>query len=383
MKAITRLAGIALKQVVRHRVRSLLTVAGVATGIFLFTAVRTLQVSLAEATGSEGGDSWLVVYRENRFCPMTSRLPERYLAAIERIPGVAEAVPVQIRVNNCGASLDVITFRGVPPGDLLAFNPEIEIIAGSEQAWTERGDAALVGEQFARRRGLSPGDTFEAVGVQVHVAGIIRSPLPQDNNVAYVHLPFLQQASRVGLGTVTQFNVRVAESHDPETVAARIDERFAGDSSPTDTSPEKAFFAQTARDLIEMISFTRWIGLGAVAAVLALVANALLLAARGRVVESAILQTVGFPRLSVALLMIWEGAILGLAGGLIGSLAAALFFRWQSFTLGNEGLTLALHASVGATTAGLGAAVVLSVTAALWPAVVASSQPIVSSLRKA
>ena len=381
MKRMIALLVLAYKQIVRHRVRSLLTVAGVTTGIFLYTAIQTMQQSIAEVTRSESGEDTLVVYRENRFCPTTSRLPEHYLAEIRRIPGVAEAVPIQIAVNNCGASLDVITFRGVPPENLLAYNPEIEVIEGSVTDWKERSDAALVGQQFARRRGLSPGDTFEAVGVRVWVAGIITSPLPQDNNVAYVHLPFLQQASRVGLGTVTQFNVRVENPDDKETVAASIDKLFAGDSAPTHTRPEKAFFAQTARDLLEMVGFTRWIGLGAVLAVLGLVANALLLAARGRVMESAILQTIGFPRSAVAFVMIWEGALLGAMGGLIGSLSASLFFRWQSFTLGNEGLTLALAPSLSVTLAGLAIAVLLGLVASIWPATLAATRPLVASLR--
>ena len=383
MKKLVSLFRLAVKQVVRHRVRSILTVAGVATGIFLFTSVQTMQHSLAEATRSASDENILVVYRENRFCPMTSRLPEYYLGEIRRLPGVEEVVPIQITVNNCGASLDVITFRGVPPGDLFAYNPEIEIVEGSAEEWKNRSDAALVGRNFARNRGLSPGDTFEAVGVRVRVAGIIRSPLAQDNNVAYVHLPFLQQASRVGLGTVTQFNVRVEDPAETEAVAARIDRLFAADSAPTTTRPAKAFFAQTARDLLEMVGFTRWIGLGAVLAVLALVANALLLAARSRVRESAVLQTVGYSRAAVALVMVWEGLFLGTAGGLAGSVAAALLFRWQGFTLGNEGLTLSLGPSWEATLVGFGVAALLGLVASLWPAAVAARRPIVASLRRA
>lgn len=383
MNTFISLCQLAFKQVSRHRIRSLLTVAGVATGIFLYTSVQTMQHSVAEVTRSKAGENILVVYRENRFCPMTSRLPEHYHADIERITGVTEVVPIQITVNNCGASLDVITFRGVPPANLLAYNPEIEVISGSTTDWKNRSDAALVGETFARRRGLQPGDTFEAVGVRVWVAGIIRSPLAQDNNVAYVHLPFLQQASRVGLGTVTQFNVRVDNPDQLEAVADEIDALFAGDTAPTHTRPEKAFFAQTAQDLLEMIGFTRWLGLGAVLAVFGLIANALLLAARGRIKESAILQTVGFPRLAVGTIMVFEGVILGLIGGLFGSLTAAAFFRWQSFTLGNEGLTLALNPSLEATLGGLLAALLLGLVASIWPAVLAATQPIVRSLRQA
>lgn len=383
MKFLLHLLVIAGRQVARHRVRSLLTIFGVASGMFLFTAVETMQESLRVATEAGAGDNVLVVYRENRFCPATSRLPEHYQSEIERIPGVTEAIPIQIVVNNCGASLDVITFRGVPPEDLASFNPELEIVAGSFEAWRERGDGTLLGEHFAARRGLKPGDQFEAVGVRTMVSGIIRSPAAQDNNVAYVHLPFLQQASKVGLGSVTQFNVRVEDPSQLEPVGKAIDELFSADQAPTDTRPEKAFFAQTAKDMIEMIGFTRWLGLGAVVAVLALVANALLLVVRGGVKENAIFQTLGFSRLAVGGLMLWEGVLLGLSGGVVGSLGAVLFFHWKRFTLGNEGLTLALQPSVSTAVAGLGVALLLGLLASLWPAWVASRKPIVESLRAA
>ncbi|MBD5777992.1 ABC transporter permease [Pelagicoccus sp. NFK12] len=383
MHTLRKLSALALKQLLRNRLRSILTVLGVAIGMFLYAAVETMQSSLKSVTQSSPDDNTLVVYRENRFCPSTSRLPEHYQSEIERIDGVVEALPIQIAVNNCGASLDVITFRGVPTDSLQAYNPDIEITAGSFEQWRNRSDAALVGQHFAQRRGLQPGDQFEAVGVRVWVAGIISSPEPQDNNVAYVHLPFLQQASRIGLGLVTQFNVRVADASNLQTVADQIDALFAADQSPTDTRPEKAFFAQTASELVELVGFTRWLGLGAVLAVLGLVANALLLAARSRVKESAILQTVGFSRSSVAQVMVWEGVFLGLAGGLLGSLSAALFFRLKSFTLGNEGLTLALRPQLPVILSGLLVAIALGLLASLWPAYVAARKPIVESLRSA
>lgn len=373
---------LAIKQVVRHQVRTLLTVLGVASGMFLYTTVQSMQHSLAVAIESGEEDNVLVVFRENRFCPMTSRLPEHYLSEIKRVEGVADAVPVQITVNNCGASLDVITFRGVPPEGLVNYNPELNVLEGSIEEWTKRSDGALVGAHFARRRSLRVGDLFEAVGITVYVSGIVESPLAQDNNVAYVHLPFLQQASRVGLGTVTQFNVRVNDSSQMETVAGRIDSLFSSDSEPTHTRPEKAFFAQTAKDMIEMIAFTRWIGIGSVLAVLGLVANALLLAARGRIEESAILQTLGFTRFSTGLILVLEGALLGLIGGLVGSVGASFFLHVQSFTFGNEGLTLALTASFEVTLWGLMIALVLGLVASIWPAYVASSKPLVSSLRR-
>ena len=55
-----------------------LTVFGVATGMFLFGTIETMQDSLKNATEITANDTTLVVYRENRYCPSTSRLPEYY-----------------------------------------------------------------------------------------------------------------------------------------------------------------------------------------------------------------------------------------------------------------------------------------------------------------
>lgn len=381
MNAFINLLKLAWLQLIRHKVRSLLTIFGVASGMFLFTAVETLQRSLAKATEATAADTTLVVYRQNRFCPSASRLPEHYADEIRRMDGVREVIPVQIVVNNCGASLDVITFRGVPEGLLRKFAPEIEILSGSEEAWLKRDDGALLGEVFARRRGLGTGDRFDAAGVTVTVSGIIRSPFAQDNNVAYVKLPFLQQASRAGLGVVTQFNVRVNASEDLGSVAAAIDERFRSGQEPTDTRPEKAFFAETASEMIELIGFTRWLGIGAVAAVAGLVANALLLIVRGRVKENAVLRTLGYPGRAIACLVVGEGGMLGLAGGVLGVGLAAGFLRWQSFTLGNEGQTLAIQPDATVLLIGISSALVLGVAASLWPAFQAITQPIVRNLR--
>ncbi len=378
---VLHLLPLAFKQLVRHRLRTLLTVLGVAAGMFLFTAVETLQHSLAAATETTAADTTLVVYRENRFCPATSRLPEHYAQDIRAISGVREIIPIQIIVNNCGASLDVITFRGVPEGSLTKYAPEISVIEGDPAAWDRRDDGALLGEQFARRRGLKPGDTFDAVGIRVHVAGIISSPFPQDNNVAYVKLHFLQQASKTGLGVVTQFNVRVNSSADLKPVADAIDARFKSAQQPTNTRPEKAFFAETASQLIELIGFTRWLGLGAVVAVVGLVANAILLVVRGRVKENAILRTLGYPGRAILFLVVSEGGLLGFLGGLLGTGLAWSFLRWKSYTIGSEGHSLAIRPELTTALVALLTAAALGIIASIIPALQAIRQPIVANLR--
>ena len=117
------------KHVVRHPTRSLLTMGGVAIAMFLFCTVESMRRGVEAATRVTAADTTLVVYRENRYCPFTSRLPQHYERRIASIPGVASVVPMRIHVSNCRASLDVVTFRGVPEEEFEAqFGREPELL---------------------------------------------------------------------------------------------------------------------------------------------------------------------------------------------------------------------------------------------------------------
>ena len=372
-----------VKQVVRHRTRTLLTLAGVATAMFLFSAVQAMQKGVEEATQTTAADTTLVVYRENRFCPATSRLPEYYLERIRRVPGVASAVPMKIEVTNCRTSLDVVTFRGVPPELFEAqYAPSLTVVSGSLADWTRRTDAALLGETLAKRRGLRVGDRFDALGITVYVAGVIRSDQPQDLNVAYVHLPFLQRSTGAKkLGVVTQFNVKVSDPGRLNEVARAIDDEFRRDPEPTHTSTEKAFVGRAAADVVQIVGFTRWLGWGSLAAVLALVANAIVLGVQDRRREHAVFQTLGFTGGLLARLVVAEGALLGTLGGLAGTVAAFALVRFGHYSLSTEGLSVHATMSAGVLATGLLLAAALGTLAGLVPAWQVSRREITESFR--
>jgi len=373
---------VVLKQVYRHRTRSALTASGVAVAMFLFIAVQSLQHGVHLATSTTAADTTLVVYRENRFCPATSRLPLYYSDRITRIPGVVSATPIRIVVNNCRASLDVITFRGVPPSDLDTLSTKWTLVSGSVADWRNRSDAALVGERLATRRGFTIGQAFDSSGVRVTIAGIFRSTEPQEQNVAYVHLDFLQRTvARGGEGIVTQFNVRVSDPTKLDQIASAIDDEFRTDAEPTQTRSEKAFVAQAAADIIDIVGFTRYLGWGCLAAVLALVANAIVLSVRDRIKEHAVLQTLGFRGNLIARLIIAEGIVIGLIGGLTGTLAAAAVVRFGSFSLSTEGLSVNVSSDWRIIVTGLGLSAGVGVIAGLAPALRAGRRPIADCFR--
>jgi putative ABC transport system permease protein len=371
-----------LKQVVRHRVRSILTILGVAIAMYLFVAIQAMQRGVAETTQASAADTTLVVYREDRFCPFTSRLPEYYLQRIEQIDGVVSAVPVRVVVNNCRASLDVVTFRGVPRDRFATtIGRDAEIVKGSLEDWKRRSDAALLGPTLANRRGLKVGDQFIAAGITAYVAGILNSDQPQDQNVAYVHLDFLQQQTDKRLGTVTQFNVKVDDAAKLEAVSAEIDALFASSEQPTTTRSEKAFVAQVAGDMIELIGFTRYLGWGCLIAVLALVGNAIVLSVQDRIKEHAILQTLGFNSSLIGRLIVTEAVVLGVLGGVLGAAAALTTLKLTSVSFSVDGLSIPITADPALLLTGLLISVTLGVLAGLVPAIQAARRPIATCFR--
>jgi putative ABC transport system permease protein len=371
------------KQVIRHRTRTLLTVGGVATAMFLFAAVQAMQAGVRDATQRTAKDTTLVVYRQNRFCPATSRLPEYYGDRISKIPGVASVVPMKIVVNNCRTSLDVVTFRGVPEESFVQhYVKDFKLLSGSIDDWKNRTDAALLGETLAKRRGLSVGERFDAAGVTVYVAGIARSDEPQDQNVAYVHLPFLQRSSGDRkLGMVTQFSVKVDDPKRLDEVAKAIDVEFERDPEPTSTSAEKAFVARAAADVVNLVRFTQYLGWGCLAAVLALVANAIVLSVQDRIKEHAVLQTLGYTGPLIAKLIVTEGLLLGLMGGAIGAIAAIAVTKAGNFSIASDGLSVHMTAGNGMLLTTLTMSALLGVLAGAVPALQASRREISQCFR--
>jgi putative ABC transport system permease protein len=378
-----RTALLSLRMLARHRVRAALAILGIGVAVFLLCAERALHAGVREATEANDRDTRLIVYRANRFCPFTSRIPERYADSIAEIPGVRSVVPMQIVVSNCRASLDVVVFRGVRAQDAeRALAPRLRFLEGSMQAFLSRGDGALIGSALAERRRLKAGDRFASAGVIVTVMGIVEAEGAQDRNACFVQLPFLQSATgRIQGGEVTQFEVEVDDPRRMEEVARTIDERFASDASPTSTRAEKAFVARAAEDLVTIARFAGWVGIAALAAVFALVANAIVLSLEGRLREVALLQSMGFRAAHVAWCIVTEGVALAAAGSLVGAGAAYAVLLLGRFGVGAEGVMVEFRPSLSAALAATLAAVLVGLAAGAIPAISAARRSVVEGLR--
>jgi putative ABC transport system permease protein len=372
-----------LKSLWRHRSRTMLTVSGSAVALFVFCFVGSVQRGLSRLTEDQDALRTLVVFQENRFCPTSSKLPEDYVRAAAKLPGVKDVVPIKVFTNNCRASLDVVVFNGMPPEQLRS-SRNLKLLSGSWGEFDSRTDAAVVGAAVAQRRQLKVGQRFTIGEVTVSIVGVFRSSVPAEDNYIYTHLDFLQRArGQSSVGTVTQLEVHLHDSANPDQVAAAIDAQFRNGPIATSTRSKGVFQRDTLSDLAELIGFAHWLGYACVGLVLALVATTTVMAVQDRIKEHAVLQTLGLRPGRIFRLVLAESVLQSTAGGLLGISAGLGLLAWGGFAVGAEGVTIAFNPSLDLAISGAVVSMVVGVLAGLAPGWQAARTQIVTALRQA
>ena len=365
------------------RTRTLLTVTGATVAMFVFCFVGSIQEGLQRLTTGADADRSLIVFQENRFCPTSSRLPEDYSRKISKVQGVRDVMPIQVWTNNCRASLDIVVFNGAAPDQIQATRP-VKLVEGSWTAFGSRRDAAIVGRNVARRRGLSVGDQFSIGDLSVNVAGIFRSSVPSEENLIYTSLEFLQYTRGLdAAGLVTQHEVLLTDDADPDRVASEIDAVLRAGPVATTTRRKGAFQASTLSDLVDLIGFAHWLGYACVGLVLSLVATTTVMSVQDRIKEYAVLQTIGVRPLRAMRLVLAESTILCLVGGIAGTGIALGILAVDGFAIGAEGATIAFRPSWWLAGSATVVSLAVGVVAGLAPAIQAATVPIVDALREA
>ena len=369
-----------LKTLWRHRTRTLLTVSGAAVAVFVFCFVLSVREGLSDLT--EQDDSVLVVFQANKFCPATSHLPQDYEFTIRELPGVRDVVPIQVFTNNCRASLDVVVFYGTYAGQVRSVR-DFELVEGDWSAFEERQDAGIVGAALARRRGISVGDRFDIGDVSVHVAGIFSSGNRSEEDYVYCHLDFLQRTRGLDLvGTVTQHEVWLDETADPEQVAELIDATLLRGQVETDTRTKGAFQASSLADLIQLIDLSQFLGYACLALMLVLLSTTTIMSVEDRISEHAVLQTLGFSSPRVFGIVLSECAVLSIIGGALGVGLAVLALRLSGLSVGAEAVSIPFTASPELVATGIAASITIGILAGIAPAWHASRADIVTALRR-
>jgi putative ABC transport system permease protein len=230
-----------------------------------------------------------------------------------------------------------------------------------------------VGQNVTLQGTIFPGDwTFTVRGVYTPTDKTI------NDDAMMFHWAYLdERTGRTGLTGWYVFGIDRAEN--APAVAKAIDDGFRNSSAPTKTGTEQAFNASFATMWGNVGLLMNTIGMAVVFAILMVAANAMMMSARERTREVAVLKTIGFSDRRLFALVMAEAGLITVTGAAVGLGFAKFLYRATNF---NAAGFLPGFDVTGATL-GVGAviALFLMLASGIVPAARAARLPVVQALR--
>jgi len=365
----------------RHKRRTLLTIASVALTLFLFASLRTVVTTLA-ATAQFGGARRLVATNATG---IVFPLPLAYANRIKAVPGVEAVSWANWFGGRYGDGKRFFANFAVDAESYLAMYPEIVMPPDQRDAFLHDKSSALIGKrlltQFGWRLGqnvtlqgtIFPGDwTFTVRAVYTPT-----DPVIGDDVLIFHHTLFDERIGRAGIAG--WYIVQIDHPDHAAGIAKAIDDMFRNSSAPTKTGTEREFQASFATMWGNVSLLMGTIGLAVVFAILLVTANAMMMSARERTGEVAVLKTIGFSDRTLFTLVMLEAGVVALTGAAIGLGGAKLLYRATNFN--GLGFLPGFDVSPATLLLGAGVALGLMLASGLVPAVRAARLPVVQALR--
>ncbi len=366
----------------RHKRRTLLTIASVALALFLFASLRTVVTTLARAS-QFGSARRLVMMNATGF---VLPLPLSYANRLSAVKGVTKVTWTNWFGGKYGDNQRFFAQFAVDPKSYLEMYPEMVLPEDQKQAFIRERSSAIVGRRlldlFGWRLGqdvtiqgtIYPGDwTFTIRGVYTP-----SDPVINDDMLLFHHDYLEERMKRPG--QAGWYTLEIDDANNTAPLAKRLDDMFRNSSAPTKTGTEQAFNASFATMWGNVSLLMGTIGMAVVFAILLVTANAMMMSARERTGETAVLKTIGFTDRTLFGIVMVEAGIIALTGAFLGLGGAKLLYKATNFNAGGflpgfdvTGRTLLL---------GGGIALVLMLASGLVPAVRAARLPVVEALRR-
>lgn len=378
-----RFAKFVVKNILRGKLRTMLTVLGVGVSIFIFAALLSLDQGVKRMIASTGGDSVVTVFSRYAACAPYSKLPLHYSEKIAALPHVKAVMPVRFLLSNCRTTTDLIAVHGVEPPLLRQFR-EIELPEEQYNAFANERGAALVGSALARKYGWSVGQQVslpQLRGISFTVRGIFDAPGSSLETVVLVSREYLERSINE-VGVVTLFLVLADDAGNVGAVGKAVDAAFANYETQTRSTAERSFIAGLIGDMAQMVQFAQYVAYLALVLLLAAVANSVSMSVRDRLREMAILKLLGFDSTGVIRLVLAETLLTALLGAQLGLALAALALALGRPSISVEGYTITPVMTRQVLLAGVVAGAVLGYLGALFAARSGARLPIVQALKE-
>lgn len=378
---MTRFLPLILRSAMRSKRRTILTVLSIVVSLFLFCTLRTVITSF-NASLDTASAARLVIRRSTS---LTFPLPLAYKDRIAQIPGVTD-----VTWSNWfgGIYIDERNFFAqfaIDPQNYLDLYPEYLLSTQERQDFDRERTACIVGEKLARKYGFEVGERLTLKGTiypgnwDFTIRGIARARSRDiDTNFMLFNWDYLNE--RAGNpGFVGVYIVRIDDPERAGDVSRLIDATFANSPAETKTETERAFQLGFITMLGNIQAVIYAVGTAIVAAIMLVSMNTMMMAARERTREIAVLKALGFTDRTVLALVLAESLLIALAGGLLGTGLARAVFSATDFTAG--GFFPSFEVTSGTVVRALGIALSLGLLSGAIPAYNAARLRVVDALR--
>jgi putative ABC transport system permease protein len=365
----------------RHKRRTLLTIASVALALFLFASLRTVITTLG-AAAQFGSARRLVTTNSTGF---VLPLPVAYANRIQTIAGVQGVTWANWFGGRYGDGKRFFANFAVDAKSYLDLYPEMSVPADQREAFLQDRAGALVGVRLLDVFGWKVGQNVTLQGTifpgdwTFTIRGAYTPTDPAINDDALMfHFDYLDE--RIGRpGQAGWYILQIDHPENAARVAKTIDDQFRNSPAPTKTGTEQAFNASFATMWGNVGLLMNTIGMAVVFAILLVTANAMMMSARERAREVAVLKTIGFTDRRLFGLVMLEAGIITVTGAVIGLGAAKLLYRATNFNA--AGFLPGFDVTWSTLALGGGIALVLMLASGIVPAARAARLPVVTALR--
>ena len=304
-----------LKNLLRRKTRTFLTMAGVAIGVAAIVALGALAEGLVAGYGAFSGGSGadLLVAQADAIDIAFSAVDEEVGLTLANLAGVKEVTGVVYTFAATEGMPYFIVFGYEPDGFAIQ---HFKIVAGeglTERAARHGGRPLILGRAAADDLDKKVGDTFRLYEITYRIVGIYETGAPIEDGAAVVLLKDAQDLSKHPR-QVNAFLLKLRNINDAERVRQRIEQRFS-DLTATLSSD----FVQEQDWLAMIQGFTQMVSLLAVLIGGVGVMNTVLMSIFERTREFGTLRAIGWrPRRILGMVLGESLALCGL-GGLVGA----------------------------------------------------------------
>ena len=314
-----------LRNALRHKLRTVLTVIGVGVAVMAFALLQTVVTAWHAGVEASASNRLITRHAVSFVFP----LPLSYRDRIAQISGVNK---VTYAVWFSGVYIDKNQFfarLAVDSDTFFDVYPEFVIEREQFEAFKRERNACIIGVDIAKRYHLKIGDIMPMEGDvypgqwEFVVRGIY---YPRDQTTDPSSMMFhygyvderVRQESPDRAGQVGWYIVRIDDPANSAQISQEIDNLFANSRAETKTETERAFqqsFLSAASAVITAMNIMSFVIIGIILLVLG---NTMVMSARERTHEFAVLKALGFSGRQLFLLLGGESMMLSIAGSALG-----------------------------------------------------------------